>query len=504
MKVVGWLVLGVSLVIVSGTSIVGASPEDADDSAPSRCTATAQNPIAVCFPDRPLRVQHCGALIIPDFDIDIWHAPQTATVGYRYSYRLVFDGAAQKAAHFPEQNATTFPYTGSPDLSRESFPFRNAGRYALRVTVTAESGQTFESTSPELELTDKPRVRGLAVGISEYGNPDYNLNYPAGDARTFHTALTELLGTAADVKIDLRTSDNGADLSKFGILSAINAVVAELPDGATPEQEAEWEASRLCGQDDWYVFYYSGHGIVGVDANGTVGRYLSTPSFNSKKLTLTSIRVTQLAAALFGTSAKNVLVVLDSCFSGFHRRGIVGGQPASRTGKVLYAADGLVTEYPPAGNGDEDVLKEGLERFGRNAGRGVVIAAASADREAEEGPVKYSANNGQLLLDFERSSVAANKTRKGYGLFTFTWLANLLTQVPAGTDVSHLLPDGKAPMSATCFLDFDAAAASARADIHALGIRKAWTLQSPESAMTGNAPTALRCTSASCSPRCHR
>ena len=48
----------------------------------------------------------------------------------------------------------------------------------------------------------------------------------------------------------------------------------------------------LCGDNDWFIFYFSGHGIVGAtkqsNGNQIFGHYLSTKQFDPKNLTRTS------------------------------------------------------------------------------------------------------------------------------------------------------------------------------------------------------------------------
>lgn len=501
-----------TLIVVLVLALPQALPADVEGGQlpdPQRppCTATTEAPIAICFPERALIVDHCSAQIVPVFDLDIWHPAETPTVGYRYSYQLVVDGADGRIEAVPPATTAGFPFTGSPDLSRLRLPFQGRARYSLRVTVTAENQRTFSLASMAVVLDDRPRIGGLVVGVSTYDNRSYDLNYPADDALAFHTAFNRLLNGQAKVSLDLRTTTNGKDLSKDGLLRAINDVVAEpLPDASSEDVE-KWKSSQLCGDNDWYVFYYSGHGIVGVNRNGVVGRYVSTPAFNPAQLTRTSIRVTELATALFGTSVKNILIVLDSCFSGSHRHAMPARAPDGRGGraigdpqrdaephspKVMYVSDGVVKDSPVAGEGDTKVFSERVREFDLNNGRAIVLAAASADREAEEGPVKYVQQNGATVLQFERGSVAANKSKPGHGLFTFTLLARLLSQAPAGMDLSDILMGGLPAIGRTCMLQFNSAGVLATADIEGLALANGWDLQKPE-LMVETIPPPLPC-----------
>jgi hypothetical protein len=491
--------LATMLVAAAPRLAVAETPRDA-----GACRATLDAPVAICFEPQPLTVDHCSRTLVPHFDIDVWTAPDHKPVRYRYSYQLLVNGvnAGKPVVVSDPDNADAYPFTGgtAADVALPT-PMEYVGpvRYALRVAVLLDGKAPFGLTSAEAPLDDRPRVRGLAIGISSYTlNPSLKLNYADEDAASFRNALTTVLSPRADVQIERRTSDMaGSDrtLTKDAILHSLEEVVSGV---------------QLCGDDDWFVFYFSGHGIVGVNRQEKVGRYLSTKAFDPKDLTRTSIRMTDLAAKLSGTGARNLLVVLDSCFSGFHVNPETGGpggrggrgilpapQHPPSSGKVQYVSDGALRAARITGDADSNVLQSSTQALEQDQTRAWILTAASSNTEAEEGPVRYVEveRNGRIVLQFERASVGDNTGKPGHGLYTFALLSNLLAQLPAGTDVSTLLPGSKPPSAETdeCTLDLQSAASGAREDISTLARQKSWQLQEPEATATKTTPPKLTC-----------
>jgi hypothetical protein len=468
------------------------------------CTATAASPVAICFAEQPLLIDHCGPQIAPNFSIDIWHPADGPSVGYRYSYQLIVNGRPQPVERFfDDANPDAHPFTDSPDLTAKRLTYLGPNKYALRVSVVAEGQPERTELSTDVDLEDRPRIRGLAVGISNYANPRFNLNYADEDAKAFKAVMTELLKASADIRIDLHTSDTNDEMTKDKLLQTIREVSGDGDESAGDDE------LLLSGPNDWYVFYFSGHGVVGVNPQREVGRYLSTKQFDPNKLSRTAIRISDLASALYATSAKNILVILDSCFSGshFHPDGPAAGpqgrtlavpeQLVKRSGKVIYSANGKATSIPVGGDGDAQVLNNTADMLEGQRRRALFLSAASANRPAEEGPVSYTRQDGALELEFNRASVQENAgIRGGHGLYTFAWLANLIAQLPKRADVPPLLPGGRAPAgnSSDCQLNFDGAASRAKADIEALGLFRGWPdLQVPESRPTTTMPLRVGC-----------
>src|SRR5262245_20854368 len=79
------------LFVVAGALLAAAPPRvDAGQGPAARgsCSASRDRPVAICFAQKPLTLRRCLWRAIPDFTVDVWHAPGTPDVGYRFSYRL--------------------------------------------------------------------------------------------------------------------------------------------------------------------------------------------------------------------------------------------------------------------------------------------------------------------------------------------------------------------------------------------------------------------------------
>jgi hypothetical protein len=266
--------------------------------------------------------------------------------------------------------------------------------------------------------------------------------------------------------IDVRTSHATPDgLSRDAIFTELTRV-RELPD--------------LCGDNDWFIFYFSGHGIVGAPRpQQKIYHYLSTKPFDPADMGRTAISLVELLDHVSYITAKNELIVLDSCFSGAHidpvtpssaAPAVAGGRGAGRprAGKVEYVFNGRLQDpieiaQPAATAGDSDAYRQTTERLNPDR-RALFLTAAGGDHEAEEGFVEYRKNQLSFTRSYEETD---EQTELGHGVYTFAFLSNLLSQLPAGSDVSGLLPGAKAPQGskAACLLDFGAANTDATSDM---------------------------------------
>jgi len=132
------------------------------------------------------------------------------------------------------------------------------------------------SAPPNGEVLAKPKLYLLAVGISEYQNPEYRLNLAAKDARDFAAALALQRGklyrdVEAKILIDRAASRD--------------AVV----DGL------EWLQKQVTGRDVGMLFL-AGHGI-----NSTDGLYYFAPAnFDLNAIKRTGVVFTEIKETLSG------------------------------------------------------------------------------------------------------------------------------------------------------------------------------------------------------------
>lgn len=145
----------------------------------------------------------------------------------------------------------------------------------------------------------KPNLYVVAVGINEYRNTRYSLNYCVADMESFADTLRSVTGTIFE-KVEIRRISN-ADANRNTILSALSDI------------------SRLIQPEDVFLFYYAGHGIA-LDNTGQTEFYFilnpvtqMTDPENCKK---NGLNGTELREKIKGISAGKQLMFIDACNSG--------------------------------------------------------------------------------------------------------------------------------------------------------------------------------------------
>ena len=444
--------------------------------ADGNCEATVNRPIAVCFAEKPLTVDHCNRTLVPHFTVQRFHSDQVGPPSYYFTYQLLLNGnpLSEPVDAFQSKPVlTTDDPAGQVPLSID---FHGTGSYAIRITVHAESQPPVTEISPPINLEDHAQVWALVVGISHYSNPSHvaldDLFHADSDAQSVRDLLKTYL--PSDAHIDLRTSRDGPQgLTSGAILGSIDQI------GRT---------ESLCGDDDMFIFYFSGHGIVGASRQGSPGQvfghYLSTEDFDPQKLQTTSINIVDLLTRLYLLRAKNLLVILDSCFSGVYRRPIPQQSAANgkgpkavrrRSAKVEYVVNGALVDPLEIGTGDmakQDADVMAFQMYAqmteKSGFRALYLSAAGADHEAEEGFVSYDGDG----LEFIRSDEETDEQKqRGHGLYTYSLIWNLLQQIPSGeaipSSVLGAVPDHTTARG-RCELDFFSAYTNATADINRL------------------------------------
>jgi hypothetical protein len=185
------------------------------------------------------------------------------------------------------------------------------------------------------------------VGINEYLNPQYNLNYAYKDAVSFIDQIKE---GAENIFEEINVfSLYNSDASKPEILDRFNKVIEE----ANPQ--------------DVFIFYFAGHGTIDLDQS--LGGYFLVP-YNVtqlygqiRMLEEKAISSAELKTLFSKIEAQKQLIILDACHSGgaaeyFAMRGspeekaIV--QLARSSGTVVLAASGsqqYAVEFEELGHG---------------------------------------------------------------------------------------------------------------------------------------------------------
>lgn len=226
----------------------------------------------------------------------------------------------------------------------------------LRYRFTGARPQPVENAPLEL----KPKLYVLAVGVSEYDNPDYRLGLAAKDAKDLAAVFQRQKGLLyRDVEVRLLT-DKAANR---------DAVM----DGL------EWLQRQVTARDVG-VLFLAGHGI-----NAPDGAYYFAPAnFNLDSIKRTGVVFNEVKSTLSNLAGKAVFFV-DTCHSGnvlgAGRRalgsditGIINELTSAENGVVVFSsATGreYALEKPEWGNGAfTKALVEGLSGKADHSGSG--------------------------------------------------------------------------------------------------------------------------------------
>lgn len=139
----------------------------------------------------------------------------------------------------------------------------------------------------------------LAIGINQYKNERYNLNYAYDDALSFVEEL-KLKGGEIYREINV-TAVYNEEATKLGIIKGLDEIKAK----AQPE--------------DVFVFYYAGHGTIDDTQNN---KYFFVPTDvtqlygDSTQLVTKAISSDELKLHLSEIKAQKQLVLMDACHSG--------------------------------------------------------------------------------------------------------------------------------------------------------------------------------------------
>jgi hypothetical protein len=441
----------------------------------------------ICFDSEPLTVDHCANLIIPHFKV--YRKDNNAR--YYFSYRLYRDG---KATPFNEGSPNDGKYKlSAPDYQVETSPqlvieYPGKGRYSIEVTVHVENLADPIVSKVDWPLSDAPIVAGVIVGVSHYDigqdfppAPDdsstrdsintedekessalVNLLHADQDAKDFYELLHQAY---PDSKLRLLTSDNPEALpTKTGIEDAINDIIEH--SGVCQERE-----------DDWFIFYFSGHGIL-VDDSRTIEHYLGSMNFMPDKPRKTGLRESALFNKIADdVPAPNKLIVLDSCFSGSSITSIENKKKAKSSQNPLQSPSVKMKFVkgnqfvPPYAVSSSDADTNDLIRFKdqeSDAGQhALAIAAAALNQTAQEGLVTKVAGS----VKFKPSEQETTEERaKGHGLFTYLFLRHLINNMSVNFMPIQLkdLDASPSQQTDTCAIDFTRATNGTEDDLRGL------------------------------------
>ena len=141
----------------------------------------------------------------------------------------------------------------------------------------------------------------VVVGINEYKNRKYNLNYAYADAESFKNAIESgMKSVTTQIKTQFVSN---ADANKNGILTAMESV------------------RKTAQSQDIFVFYYAGHGVMSEGIGSTKKDFYLVPHDVTQlygadeALAIKGISATEMKQIASGIAAQKQLFILDACQS---------------------------------------------------------------------------------------------------------------------------------------------------------------------------------------------
>jgi WD40 repeat protein len=267
-------------------------------------------------------------------------------------YRVFQNGkrvAANTRGLFVEEDPieeTDASYTGSEQIPSQLLPGIN------RFEVVAVNAQGIESAPSAIEITydapanQKTTLHLLVVGINQYENEKYNLNYAVADAAAFKD----------------KVATRGAPL--FDQLSPTIIKDSEVTKARIKKELFNIRNTAL--PQDVFIFYYAGHGMVTDQGRGDfyiVPTDVTQLYGADEQMTTRGLSSSELQELSQSIPAQKQLFILDACqaggaLTGISQRGAAEekaiAQLARSTGTHWLTASGsqqFATEFADLGHG---------------------------------------------------------------------------------------------------------------------------------------------------------
>ena len=250
------------------------------------------------------------------------------------------------------------------------------------------------------KIKTKPDLYVYAVGVSEYWDTTYNLNYAAKDALDF---------------ANLFVNNKNEKYENIYVKTILNK---EATRNNILDIRGELEKTKV---DDQVIFFYAGHGIL----DDKLYYYLTTHRLYLMDIWETTIRYDELEALFDSIPARQKLILIDACHSGEVDE---DEYYANMKNKKSEFSRGIVTFSEQSRNAFENTNNIGVQNsfsmmkilFSdlRRGNGAIVISSAGGGEFAFEGFMivsgkKIKINNGvftySLLKGIQTMSADANK-----------------------------------------------------------------------------------------------
>jgi len=206
------------------------------------------------------------------------------------------DGVRKVLIGVRGENSSEFAVWGKKEFKFTSAVVLKEGINPVVIEAEGENGAKAKKMIYIYRKPSVPEVFALIIGISDYMLlPD--LKFSSHDAREFYEILIKSGVPTKNIKVLL---DSSATLKNI--------------------KESLSELVKMSDEDDTIIFFFSGHGGVEKDPNSPDGdgfsKYLLVYDTNPEKLFATALPVWDIWKVFSMLKAKNILVFIDSCYSG--------------------------------------------------------------------------------------------------------------------------------------------------------------------------------------------
>ena len=166
---------------------------------------------------------------------------------------------------------------------------------AFNADNSMQSNPAIAETRASFAVKARPALHAVIVGIQEFRNPQFKLNYPVADATLFADTLKRN-ATALFQAVDVVLLTTPAETSRETILQTLSGM------------------RQKVGPEDLFVFYVASHGTVD---DGDY--YLITSNVGSAstaRLKADALSQNQLRDMIANIAATKKLIVIDTCNAG--------------------------------------------------------------------------------------------------------------------------------------------------------------------------------------------
>ena len=323
---------------------------------------------------------------------------------------LLRDGGKTEAGLLGRITGAFHEASTGPQTLERTIPIKlAAGRNKIQVSVLNNAGAESLYANVEVNCTakrPKPTLYAVAMGVSEYSNPDWNLKYAAKDARDVLARLKDKAGDSYGEVKELLLTDK--EVTKESIVK-----IKDFLSGATI--------------DDTVLMFVAGHGLL----DSKYDYYFGTTDIDFSNPAEKGIAFEEFDDLLAELPSLKKSLLIDTCHAG----------ELDEEEKTLLASAGGVSAALPTANG------VAVRSIGT---RGMNVKAVEGARGASEW---YDRLQG-LFVDLRRGSgstilsssagaeYALESSEQQNGLFTYAVLEALDGNKEADTD-----KDGSIEMS---------------------------------------------------------